>query len=106
VTEEDLLGLFRAVASHYVTPGMLSPGALAWIEHQIELAAARAAGDPRIPDPETATRFAERFFSELLPAAQTRLTPYRFGIVGNPAITPDALDRALAAFAFWPFSRG
>lgn len=106
MTENELLGLFRAVASVRVTPGMLSPGALAWVEHQLELAAARGAGDSRIPDAATATHFAESFFSIVIQGAQAQLGPEKFGVVGNPTINPDTLSVALASFGFWPFVRG
>jgi hypothetical protein len=105
VTEDELLDVFRNVASARVTPGMVSPGALVWLEHTIDLAAARGADNDRTPNAEAAVELAERFFDVLLPRAQARLAAHRFGVVSNPAITPDALDAAIASFGFWPFAR-
>jgi hypothetical protein len=105
MTEDELLDIFRAVAAVHVAPGDLSPGALAWVEHKIELAAARAADRPELSSPAAAREAAEAFFSRLLPSAGATIRPFAVRADLTPVITAEALDQAYAAFAIWPFGQ-
>ncbi len=104
MTEEELLAVFQASASQHVTPGALTPGGLAWIEHQVELAAARGAEMPELRNEQQAKTLADNYFSTLLEAARNTNRPRVTTIAAEPVITVADLDIAMAAMG-WPFNR-
>jgi hypothetical protein len=103
VTEDELLGVFHEVAGPYLQAGRFSPGALLWIERQIELAAARGAGDPELSNPAIARAVADDFFRHVVGAA----TPNAIfqSVTGQPLISEADLQARAAAYWTWPFGK-